>query len=65
MLDILELFGFDFDNLDGGLSSRIHNKIFKNSNTQSLCSYFVEKKLYVLVILIGWFHCHRSYARYH
>jgi len=65
MLDILELLGFDFDGLDSGHSTRWQQRIFPNSQPCSICAEMVRRKWWIAVILIGFFHCRRSYDRYY
>ena len=64
MLDLLELFGLDFDNMDTGGSCLLQQKLFPDSDPQSLCSYMVHRRWWFLVVLVGYFHCKRSYHRY-
>jgi len=64
MLDLLEWLGMDFDGMDAGQSVRWRRRLFGEGEEESVCSYLVRKRRYILVALIGWYHCHRSHARY-
>lgn len=64
MLDLIEALGVDLDSFDGGHSARLHSWLFPGAQRQSLCSRLVEARLWPLVLVLGWNHCHRSHARY-
>lgn len=65
MLDVLERMGLDFDSLDSGQSLYLHTRFFPNCKPQSLCSRIIDAKLWPVAGAIGFWHCLRSWERYH
>lgn len=65
MLDLLEWFGWDLDSLDSGQSMRAHRFLFPKAKPQSICSRVIEAELWPVVWVIGFWHCLRSWERYH
>ncbi|MBC7286132.1 hypothetical protein [Hoeflea sp.] len=65
MLDLIEALGFDLDALDSGQSLRLHSVIRPRAKPQSLCSAVIEAELWTVAGAIGFWHCLRSWERYH
>lgn len=65
MLDLLERLGIDFDASDRGHSVMIHSRLFPRAKPQSICSRVIELELWPIAFCIGFWHCLRSYERYH
>jgi hypothetical protein len=65
MLDLLESLGIDLDGLDSGQSLRLHARLFPSARPQSICSRVIEAELWPVAWAIGFWHCLRSWERYH
>lgn len=65
MFDWLERCGINLDSLDSGQSLRLHGALFPRATPQSICSAVISARLWPVAGAIGFWHCLRSWERYH